>query len=257
MQKYEMARLLAQRCGYTSNLEICTLTTGNYYAFVDKAQFTRRARLMYRRPPDFEDGEQFDYSSDSESGEALFGELMRSGERFDLVFIDPFHTYESSLRDIVFGLQLVKPNGTILIHDCSPPHPACAVPEFFYGEWCGVTYAAYLDVVLFAEGAQYATVDSDYGCGIISKHPGLSRLVGSCPDPNLTAKWRKLDLAQKYAFLDEHRSELLRLVSPEDFLLRLADEPKRRSKWAMPAVPWTWPIDIFEARARRWLQPAR
>jgi hypothetical protein len=99
----------------------------------------------------------------------LFGEIMRSGERFDLVFIDPWHTYASSQRDLVFGLQLVSGAGIVLVHDCSPPNPTCAEPEFRPGEWCGVTFAAYLDLMLFNSELHYLTVDSDYGCGVISK----------------------------------------------------------------------------------------
>jgi hypothetical protein len=119
-----------------------------------------------------------------------------------------------------------------------------------------VTFAAFLDVVLIAEGCSYATVDSDYGCGIISRHPRLSRLLGSCPDRSLAAGWQKLGLEEKYTFLDAHRSDLLRLTVPDDFSLRLTEQEKRHSKWSIPALKWSWPLDRFRARARRLLQPA-
>ena len=75
MRKYEIALMLAKRYGYTSYLEICTPTTGGTYSRVDKEQFSRRARLMYRCPPDFSDGEPIDFSTDSESSEELFARL--------------------------------------------------------------------------------------------------------------------------------------------------------------------------------------
>ncbi len=228
MRKYEIARMLARRYGYKSYLEICTPTTGGTFSLVDKKQFSRRMRLMYRRPSDFSDGERIDLSTEAESGEELFNELLKSGERFDLVFIDPWHSYAGSLRDITFGLRLVKDDGVLLIHDCSPPNATCAEPEYRPGEWCGLTFAAYLDVVLFTGGLHYITVDTDYGCGVISKDDRLEGLYKSQPDASLASRWRTLDISQKYAFLDENRSQLLRLISTDAFCQRF-DTRRRRA----------------------------
>jgi|GEM_PF-1280616 len=221
MRKYEMALLLAQRYGYTSYLEICTSSTGFTFSQVDKQQFSRRVRLMYNRPPDFSDGEPTDFFTEDESGEKLFGELAQSGEKFDVVFIDPFHTYASSLRDIVYGLQLVKRDGVILIHDCFPPNAACTAPEYIPGEWCGVTFAAYLDTVLFRKDIHYVTIDSDYGCGIISMDNRLAHLSDSRTADDLVSQWSALNLVQKYPFFEEHHTQLLNLISPDDFRERL------------------------------------
>jgi hypothetical protein len=164
IRKHEIALMLAARYGYTSYLEICTSITGGTFSLVDKKQFPRRARLMYKCPPDFGDGEPIDFSTEAESGEELLADLVRSGEKFDLVFIDPWHTYTSSLRDIVFGLHLIKGDGVLVVHDCNPPNAACAEQEFHSGPWCGVTFAAYLDIVLFGElqeGAEQAESGED------------------------------------------------------------------------------------------------
>ena len=221
MRKHEIALLLAARYGYTSYLEICTPITGGTFSLVDKKQFPRRARLMYKCAPDFGDGEPVDFSTEAESAEELFADLVRSGEKFDLVFIDPWHTYTSSLRDIVFGLHLIKDDGVLLIHDCNPPNAACAEPVFRSGEWSGVTFAAYLDIVLFTRGIYYVTVDTDYGCGIISKADRLADVFGSGSDASLASPWREVDLSEKYAFFDENRSRLLRLISTDEFSRRL------------------------------------
>ncbi len=217
MFKYEIARELAKRCGLTSYLEICTAMTGFTFGKVDQTRFPICQRLMYRCPEDFSDGAEVHFSTPAESSEALCGEILRSGQRFDLVFVDSWHAYETSLRDLVFGLQLIKQNGLLLVHDCSPPTPESAEPENRPGEWCGVTYAAFLDLVLPAENLPYATVDSDYGCAMISKHPRLSSLVGGPPDAELVSQWHSLDLNSKYPFFDSHRKELLRLISVDEF----------------------------------------
>jgi hypothetical protein len=220
MRKYEIARVLARRYGYKSYLEICTPSTGGTFSRVDRKLFSRRTRLMYRCPLNFSDGERIDFSTEAASGEELFNQLLQSGERFDLVFIDPWHSYVDSLRDITFGLRFVKDDGVVLIHDCSPPNAGCAAPEYRPGEWCGLTFAAYLDVVLFTSGLHYVTVDTDYGCGVIAKDNRLDGLCRSQPDASLVSRWRALDITQKYAFLDQNRSQLLHLISTDDFRQR-------------------------------------
>jgi hypothetical protein len=175
---------------------------------------------MYRRPSSFSDGERVDFSTQAESGEELFSELLKSGERFDLVFVDPWHSYVSSLCDITFGLQLIKDEGLLLIHDCNPPDATCAEPEYRAGDWCGVTFAAYLDVVLFTSSLHYITVDSDYGCGVISKDNRLTNLYKSQSTAPLASQWQMLNISQKYAFFDENRSQLLHLISSDTFCQR-------------------------------------
>jgi hypothetical protein len=118
-------------------------------------------------------------------------------------------------------LQLIKDDGALLIHDCNPPNSTCAEPEYRPGEWCGLTYAAYLDIVLYTGGFHYITVDSDYGCGIISKDRNLTRLNNSHLAATLASQWRILDISQKYPFFDENRSQLLRLISTHEFSRRL------------------------------------
>ena len=221
MHKYEIVLALGRRCGYRDYLELATPTTGLTFAYVDKEQFPTRTRIMYRCPREFSDGDPLHLATDSASSEVLFQEVVRSGRRFDLVFVDPFHDYASSLRDIVFALHVLKAGGSVVVHDCSPPDALCAAPEFQCGDWCGVTYAAYLDVVL-AAGIRYATVDSDFGCGIISAHPRLAGVCGPAPDADLVREWRKLALGQKYPFFDANRARLLNLIALDEFQRRLA-----------------------------------
>lgn len=217
MRKSEIARMLGNRFGYTSYLEICTPTTGLTYSSVDKEQFQRRVRVMYLRPPKFSDGEQIDLSVGGENGEELYEKLLRSGERFDVVFVDPYHTYAASLRDLVYGLQLVKPNGIVLVHDCFPPNEFSASPSFISGEWCGLTFAAYLDIVLFNSEFQYFTIDSDYGCGIIYRADQFSQFPYASKNSELIQEWRMLSLREKYTFFEKHHLELLNLMPPDEF----------------------------------------
>jgi hypothetical protein len=56
------------------------------------------------------------------------------------------------------------------------------------------------------------------------KHARLAGLFGSWPDASLASAWRRLDLSEKYAFFDENRSRLLRLISTDEFCRRLGRE---------------------------------
>jgi hypothetical protein len=220
MRKFDIARMLAKKFAYTSYLEIVTPSTGGTYAQVDREQLTQRMRLMYRRPAAFSDGELIDFGTTKEDAEELYFEVMQRGLRFELVFVDPFHTYACSLRDIVYALQLTKPEGIVLIHDCDPPNEEIAGPEFRHGDWCGVTYVAYLDLVLQAQGLHYVTVDTDYGCGIISK-TARPELFDKEVDAALRSEWQKLELTRKFGFFERNRLQLLHLISPEELTRRL------------------------------------
>lgn len=224
MRKYEMILMLARRYGYSSYLEICTPTTGHTFSFIDPNQFPFRQRIMYRCPPEFSDGLQLDHRTEVESSEPLISQLVKAGRRFDVVFVDPFHTHLCSMRDIVYGLHLMKDTGVMVIHDCNPPCAEWATPEFIVGNWCGATYAAFLDIVLSNPELSYITVDSDYGCGIIVKSGRPTSFSNRHPDAGLTRQWRALDITQKYPFFDQHRAELLRLTSPEEFRRLIAHQ---------------------------------
>jgi len=126
MRKYEIANTLARQFKYSSYLEICTANTGHTFAKVNNQQFPQRMRLMYRCPRDFSDGQPIDFRAESEPGEEVFAEVMNCGRTFDFVFVDSWHTYESSLRDIVFALRLVNDHGVVMITIAT--HPRLLMP---------------------------------------------------------------------------------------------------------------------------------
>lgn len=99
----------------------------------------------------------------------------------DIVFIDGLHTFEASLKDVLNSLKYLNKNGTIIMHDCYPPHKAAATPAASFqdaksmningwtGQWCGDVwktvvylkekYNHYLDV---------RVLNADFGLGIIT-----------------------------------------------------------------------------------------
>ena len=123
---------------------------------------------MYRCPPEFDkDGLPIDFRSpDLDISECLRA-VRASGIKYDAILVDPFHEYQPSARDIRDAFGLLAPAGTMIVHDCFPREEKIAGPDYVKGEWCGVTYKAYLDFVLARRDLIFCTVDTDYGCGVV------------------------------------------------------------------------------------------
>ncbi|MDR3416430.1 MAG: methyltransferase domain-containing protein [Nevskia sp.] len=223
MKKTELVNALARRYQATSYLEICTPFTGHQYGEIDPALFRIRRRLMYRCPESFVDGLPVDFRSDSDSSYATVRQLAEAGIRFDLIFVDPYHTYRESLTDLYGAMRLLTPDGVMVVHDCNPPDAAVAAVEFGGPgtAWSGLTYAAFIDFVSGSSRYQYCTVDTDYGCGVVFKRP--SPVPGCCrhfelPE-ELALDWAlaRCDHETRFALFERNRAALLNLVSVERF----------------------------------------
>jgi hypothetical protein len=122
------------------------------------------------------------------------------------------------------AFSLLSERGTLIVHDCLPDSAEIASPNpppVPGPPWCGVTYKAFLDFVL-KRGLNYLTVDTDYGCGIITKAEGI---LGpqALPPAHLAGAWRATgnDFDAAYRLLELHRNELLNLESAQTFVQRL------------------------------------
>lgn len=228
--KMDLINELAVIYGYRSYLEICTPTTGTIYADLDRGRYSISHRLMYRYRDQFEDGMPIDYCSSSlDSGEGMAA-VRAAGFTYDVILVDPFHEYETSAQDLRQACTLLKPNGTIVVHDCNPEEEAFVTPHYREGSWCGLTYKAYLDVLLDSVRLQSCTVDTDHGCAIVRRRPLVSRLrhlanraVGTILRDSrrrLLQEWRRVgkDDVAAFRLLKAHTKSLLNLVTVEEFL---------------------------------------
>jgi hypothetical protein len=217
LQKYDIVNMLARKNRYQSYLEICTATTGWKFAKIDKRALQVCHRLVYRCPNDFEDGEAINFRSPGESYENLLDPRFK----YDVVFVDPWHTFECSLRDLNLGLSTLREGGTMVVHDCCPAEEECVTPGYKEGCWCGVTYCAYVDFLLSRSDLVYCTVGTDYGCGVVRKRRQDERWKPASELTDRTiVEWRRrrsqnMDM---FAFFRAHKRELLNLVSAQEFL---------------------------------------
>lgn len=232
--KADLINELASIRGYQSYLEIATPTSGMLYGEVNRTRYSTCHRLMYRYPANFvakliylarfQDILPIDFrTSDLDITECVRA-IQARGLKYDVILVDSFHEYAESARDIGVAVDLLNPDGTVIVHDCFPRDSALAGPTFVEGAWCGVTYKAYLDFVLSRKDLDFCTIDTDFGCGIIRKSAGgwsLSQVARQAPDGKRDAidQWIRLgdNHAAAFDLLTAHAGTLLNLVSVDEF----------------------------------------
>jgi hypothetical protein len=133
-----------------------------------------------------------------------FFEQLDEDIRYDIIFIDGLHLDFQVENDIKNSLKHLKDGGTIVMHDCNPPTEKHQVEEYDgFSPWNGTTWKAYAKFRMTDETLSMFVVDTDWGVGVITKGQQI-----------LYPKADVLD----YNLLNENRSELLNLITPEKFL---------------------------------------
>jgi len=134
-----------------------------------------------------------------------------------VAFVDGLHTYEQSLRDVENCLAHLEPEGVVLMHDCSPPSAAAAIPahspdearraagDGWEGMWCGDVYKTILHLRSQRPDLRVCVLDCDRGIGIVERRTA-----------ERTLDLRVEEIAELgYADLAAHRAEWLGLEPPE------------------------------------------
>lgn len=232
MQKFEIVNALIAKNGYDKYLEISTPSTGFRFSRIDRTALRWRHRLVYRCPRTYLDGSEITFRSEDEE----IRHLLDPALPYDIIFVDPFHTFECSLRDLQSALAMLQPGGAIVVHDCCPKNKRLCSASFRPGSWFGVTYCAYIDFVLSHPDIVYYTVDTDCGCGVIKKPlPNqVSGIKTDCsPEGQLARLWfgERSQHRDMFPFFRQHRRELLNLISVKDFLAMENIVLRRFSRW--------------------------
>lgn len=184
----EFANQLMADHGFARVAAVTARTTGN-----------PALETLDLRTPQFFVSVQYEARPDHESQSVteLVSALGLTGS-LDLVVADPHHTYESSEAALAVSLDLLRPGGVMLVHDCLPP-PELTAPQFQPGNWCGVTYAAFKDLCV-ARGLPWCTIDWDFGIGVVvqGETPGRAAIGAASRDLAVT---RKKFEADPYGFM--------------------------------------------------------
>lgn len=131
--------------------------------------------------------------------------FKQNKEIFDVIFIDGLHLSEQVYRDIINSLSCLSDNGYIVCHDMNPmeeiiqryPQPIAN------SAWTGDCWKAWVKLKSEREDLDMAVVDTDFGCGIISK--GHQDLIS-------------IEEELSWELLNNRRKEILNLISIDEFL---------------------------------------
>jgi hypothetical protein len=91
-------------------------------------------------------------------------------KKFDIIFIDGLHLREQVLKDIENSLNCLNEDGTIVCHDCLPNTEKEQV-EYYDGisAWVGTVWKGISELRMTREDLEIKVIDTDYGCGLITK----------------------------------------------------------------------------------------
>jgi hypothetical protein len=219
VKKSDVINILNKKHGFRRYLEISSLTTGRDFAKVDATNLDKKERLAYRWPDGHSDGAPVTFSTPQPYSCRLLEYLLFTGQRYDSIFVDPYHSYACSYADLSGAFALLEPGGVMIVHDSGPHDPALLCPEYREGFWCGLTYAAFIDFTLRRRDLSYYTVDCDYGCGVIYKQRILMPYASTEKRSHLLFDWdiARHDDDTRLQFYLENRASLLNLITEAEF----------------------------------------
>ena len=130
--------------------------------------------------------------------------FAQNNETFDVIFIDGLHWADQVYKDINNALNVLNKGGYIICHDMNPhsefiqryPQPKLE------SEWTGDCWKAWVKLKTERDDLSMSVVDTDYGCGIITK-----------------GKQTPIDIKTEltWEILENDRVKLLNLISVEEF----------------------------------------
>tara|TARA_Y100001937_G_scaffold128498_1_gene205464 strand:+ start:5182 stop:5763 length:582 start_codon:yes stop_codon:yes gene_type:complete len=130
--------------------------------------------------------------------------FKQNKDKFDIIFIDGLHWSEQVYKDIINSLEVLNYNGYIICHDMNPhsefiqryPQPKKE------SEWTGDCWKAWVKLRTERDDLNMYVVNTDYGCGIITRGKQDKLIV------NDELTWE---------LLNSDRIKLLNLISVDKF----------------------------------------
>lgn len=140
--------------------------------------------------------------------------FAQNTEKFDLVFVDGDHHHDQVYRDVINSLACLSPNGTVVMHDCSPPEASYEGKR----DWkCGTAWRAYA-VLRQRPDLEMVVADWDYGSGVIRKGT----------NPSVCAVNKTMD-ELTYADFEAHKHDWMLLSTQQQIADWVWDQMRRTS----------------------------
>jgi len=128
--------------------------------------------------------------------------FLQNIKKFDVVLIDGLHTEEQVIKEVINGLNVLRKGGTIVLHDCNPSteHMQRNIPKDDHnGPWTGTVWKAFAYFRMTRSDLAMATVDCDYGVGLIRR--GFQKLYETNEEIS-------------YALFERDKKNMLNLIAP-------------------------------------------
>ena len=207
--KFYLVNWFGKKFNFSSFLEISTLISGNKFDKVDSNLFKIKECINYYVEEHGQDYAKFGntYYKDHDFPILPFDDYLKKiidkNQKYDVIFLDAYHTVEHTIRDLEAALSLLSKKGVIIVHDCCPPSEALAGP-LKKGNWSGQTYEGYIRFLLKHSKFENFVIDIDYGCGIIRPHVKSKVIRDFAVDVDKLSSWE---------YFWEHHKKLLNLES--------------------------------------------
>lgn len=192
MMRWDIINGLINKFNYKSYLEVGAQNTitGNFA----KIQVDKKISIdPYPTGP-------IDFQGTSDE----YFKMLSPDVKFDIIFIDGLHHSEQVLLDIENSLNHLSQDGTIVCHDCLPHTEKMQLREDTGGEWTGDVWKAIATLNVSRNDLRIEVVNTDYGCGIIKRGSNVPHI----PTGDYLT----------YSYYAEHKTELLNVISPQDFI---------------------------------------
>ena len=196
MNRYDIINVLIRKNNFGSYLEIGVRDPKDCFNLIE-------CGVKHSVDPGYEHSEnsvKYKYTSDN------FFSLLENGNldlsinyKWDVIFIDGLHISTQVEKDIANSINHLSDGGFIILHDCNPPDLWFAREDYMingvYHDWNGTVWKCVYKL--------RATVDTDYGIGIIK------RGEQQCCNFN--------NPFYEYREFEKNRKDHLNLISIEEF----------------------------------------
>lgn len=175
MKRTELLNLLIDKGGYTSYLEIGVrnpVDNLNGIEIVSKVGVDPKMRI--EGDVEVEEDKSTAFVKCTTLIKSTSNEFFKANEAtYDIIFIDGDHSQAQVLKDVRAAFKCLNKDGVVVLHDCLPTKPSEALPEKPKGggAWCGEAYRVFMKFRGY-KGYVATLVDTDHGCGIITKGEG-------------------------------------------------------------------------------------
>ena len=191
MKRTDIINALIQKYEYKSYLEVGTQDPASNFDLIN-------AKCKVSVDP-FPRGEVTFVGTSDE-----YFESIDDSSKFDIIFIDGLHHSDQVLKDIKNSLNHLSDNGIIVCHDCLPTSEKMQERDDNGGEWTGDVWKAIAELRVETIDLDIKVVDTDYGCGIISRGTNIP--------------YETTDNYKSYYHYSMNKWRMLNVISPEEFI---------------------------------------